>query len=283
MVRAKFPLLEWKKTESILFGDSLFSECLSSKLKPTVKNLGVNFDNNFKFDKQIDNVVRASFYQLRLLSKVKPFLNRTDLERTIHAFISSRIDYCNALYVGVSQSALSRLQLVQNAAARFLTNTPRRQHITPVLFALHWLPVSFRIDFKILLFVFKALNGLAPFYLTELLCVRNPCRALRSTNQLLLEVPRARLKHWGDRAFSVAGPRLWNKLPPDMRALTDFGLFKSRLKTYLFRLAFNSQWCSDTLFTYTVNCIVLCLSATLYFYFYYYLIYWKALWSPRVL
>lgn len=242
-LQQNFLHLNEDKTDFILFGDSHFSDfgLLSSNFKPVVRNLGVVFDNSFCFDKQIDSVVRSSFYQLRVLTKVKPFLNRSDLEQTIHAFISSRIDYCNALYCGVSQSCLNRLQLVQNAAARFLTNTPRRQHITPVLFSLHWLPVSFRVDFKILLFVFKALNGLAPSYLSELLTIRDSGRSLRSSNQLLLEVPRTKSKHWGDRSFSVAGPRLWNKLPPDMRTITDLGLFKSRLKTHLFRLAFNIQ------------------------------------------
>lgn len=72
--------------------------------------------------------------------------------------LSSRLDYCNALYLGISQASLGRLQLVQNAAARLLTGTNRRQHITPVLKSLHWLPVHFRIDFKILMFVFKALT-----------------------------------------------------------------------------------------------------------------------------
>ncbi len=185
----------------------------------------MTFDSSLKFDKQIDSVVKASFFQLRLLAKVKPFLNRSDLEKAIHAFISSRLDYCNALYVGVSQSSLNCLQLVQNAAARLLTNTRKREHITPILYSLHWLPVSFRVDFKILLFVFKALNGLAPLYVTEMLAFHQPNRVLRSTNTILLEVPRSRYKHWGDRAFSVAGPRLWNKLPPDMRTITDLGLF----------------------------------------------------------
>ncbi len=184
-------------------------------------------------------MVKASFFQLCLLAKVKPFLNCTDLEKATHAFISSRLDYCNGLYVGVSQSSLNHLQLVQNAAARLLTNTRKREHITPILYLLHWLPVSFRVDFKMILFVFKALNGIAPLYVTEMLAFRQPNRVLRSTNQLLLEVLRSRYKHWGDQAFSVAGPRLWNKVPPDMRTITDLGLFKAKLKTYLFRLAFN--------------------------------------------
>ena len=199
------------------------------------------FDSHLNFDKQTDNLVRTSFFQLRLLAKVKMFLSRHDLEKAIHALISSRLDYCNALYVGVSQSSLSGLQLVQNAAARLLTNTNRREHITPVLNSLHWLPVQYRIDFKLLMFVFKALNGLAPSYLSELLTVREPGGALRSSNQLLLEVPRSKYKHRGDRAFSVAAPRLWNKLPAEIRLASDLGLFKSRLKTYLFRMAFTTQ------------------------------------------
>ena len=117
-------------------------------------------------------------------------------------------------------TSLSRLQLVQNAAFRLLTNTNRRVHITPVLNSLHWLPVLYRIDFKFLMFVFEALTGLALSYLSELLTVRNPGRALRSTNQLLLEVSRSKYKHWGDRAFSVAAPKLWNKLPPETRLIS---------------------------------------------------------------
>ncbi len=82
-------------------------------------------------------VVRASFLQLRVLTKVKPFLSSSDFEKVIHAFISSRLDYCNSPYSGVSQSLLSRLQLVQNAAAQLLTGTRKREHISPVLASLH--------------------------------------------------------------------------------------------------------------------------------------------------
>ena len=122
-------------------------------LKPHVKNLGATFDRGLRFDKQIRS--STSFFQLRLLAKVKPFLSRQDLEKAIHAFISPRLDYCNALYVGLSQSLILHLQVVQNAAVRFLKGTSRCKHITPVL-SLHWLPVRFIIDFKHLLFIFYA-------------------------------------------------------------------------------------------------------------------------------
>lgn len=80
-----------------------------------------------------------------------------------HAFILSRLYYCNSLYFGISQTALSRLQLVQNAVAWLLSEAKKREHITPILNSL----VHFRVDFKILLFVYKSLNGLAPAYLVS--------------------------------------------------------------------------------------------------------------------
>ena len=209
-------------------------------LKPHVKNLGVIFDSSFKLDLQINSVVKASFYQLKVLAKVKPFLSPRDLEKVTHAFVTSRLDYCNSLYVGMGQAQISRLQLVQNAAARLLTGTRKREHISPVLASLHWLPVPYRIDYKLLLIVYKCLNGLAPAYLTDLLNTYVPHRLLRSVDQQLLVVPRSRLALRADRAFSVAAPKRWNSLPLQIRLATSLPAFKSGLKTHLFTLAFKS-------------------------------------------
>lgn len=112
-------------------------------LHPVVTNLGVKTDSNFKLDKQINAVVKSSFYHLHLLAKVKPFLSFNSFEQATHAFISSRLDYCNALYIGINHNALSRIQLVQNSAARLLTGTKKRAHIILILVSLHWLPVFF--------------------------------------------------------------------------------------------------------------------------------------------
>ena len=95
------------------------------------------------------------------------------------------------------------LQSVQNTAARIFTLTKKFDHITPVLIQLHWLPVHFRIPFKVLLLVYKALNGMAPLYITELLSYRTCSRTRRSTDQKLLAVPKSRLKTYGDRAFPL--------------------------------------------------------------------------------
>ena len=129
--------------------------------------------------------------------------------------------------------------LLLNSAARVLTRTRGREHITPVLESLHWLPVCFRIDFKVLLLVFKCLNGLGPSYLSDLLLSYQPSRILRSSGTGLLTVPKVRTKTHGEAAFSHYDPHLWNSLPENIRAAETVDVFKRRLKTHLFKLAFN--------------------------------------------
>jgi len=175
---------------------------------------------------------------MRKLSKLKPILSYKDLEIVLHAFVLTRLDYCNALYLGISDSLVGRLQRVQNAAARFLTNTKKRDHITPVLISLHWLPVKYRIQYKVLFFVFKALHDLAPEYIKDMLSLRQSQRHLRSSQKMLLTVPRSRLRRSGDRAFSVAAPALWNVLPLSLKSSSSTDIFKKDLKTYLFHQAF---------------------------------------------
>ncbi len=96
--------------------------------------------------------------------------------------MTSRLDYCNDLLGGCSARLINKLQLVQNAEARVLTRTKKYDHISQVLSTLHWLSIKHRIHFKILLITYKALNGLAPEYLSELLLHYSPSRPLRSQN-----------------------------------------------------------------------------------------------------
>ena len=162
---------------------------LTALLKPQVRNLGVVFDPDLRFSRQVSTVVSSCFFQLRLIAKIKPFLSFQDLHRLIILLVFSRLDYCNSLYTGISEETISRLQLVQNAAARLLKGTKRREHISPILASLHWLPVRQRVQFKTLMFVYKALNGLAPEYITELIQYTSTSRTLRSGDQRLLNTP----------------------------------------------------------------------------------------------
>ncbi len=152
----------------------------------------------------------------------------------MHAFITTRLDYCNALFSGLPAHSIFRLQYIQNSAARLLTSTKKSAHITPILFNLHWLPVSIRVQYKIILLTFKALKGLAPSYLSELLSSYIPSRSLRSSSSELLCVPRFCISSMGSISFSVTAPKLWNSLPLALRTVTSLSEFKSKLKTYLF-------------------------------------------------
>ena len=116
--------------------------------------------------------------------------------------------------------------------------THRREHITPVLFALHWLPIRQRIQFKLLLLVYRCTHQLAPDYLTDLVVPYVPARSLRSADLNLLTVKLYNLERYGRRSFSVAGPSLWNALPSAIRNSVSLPAFRSSLKTHLFREAF---------------------------------------------
>ncbi len=176
----------------------------------------------------------TAFFHLRNIAKLRNMLSVSDAEKLVHAFMTSRLDYCNALLGVCPASSINKLQIVQNAASRVLTRSRKYDHITQILQSLHWLPIKFRISYKILLLSYKALNDLAPVYLTNLLSRYNPTRSLRSQNSGLLVVPRLAKSTKGGRTFSYLAPKLWNSLPDNVRGSDTLSLFKSRLKTHLF-------------------------------------------------
>jgi len=204
----------------------------------TVRDLGCTWDEHMDMEAHVNNICRACYYHLRNISSIRDSLTREAAEKLVHALISSRLDNCNSLLYHLPDKLIFKLQKVQNTAARIVTKTPKYSSITSVLKDLHWLPVRARISFKILTLVWKGLNGCAPTYIQELLSPYTPRRTLRSADQALLQVPKCRMKH-GERAFRVSGPKLWNELPLPLRQLESYSVFKSKLKTELFRQSYN--------------------------------------------
>ena len=134
---------------------------------------------------------------------------------------------------GLPQVLLNRLELAQNRAARIVTFTKKYEHITPSLIDLNGLHVEYRIMYKILLLVYKAINGLPPSYISSLLSFCSSSYSLRSCSNKLLQVPRSKLKSYGDRRFSIAGPKLWNSIPASLRNTDSLNSFKKHLKTFI--------------------------------------------------
>ena len=156
----------------------------------------------------------------------------------VQALVISRLDYGNALLYGLPLSLVRKLQLVQNAAAWLVSGIRKYDHVRHILKDLHWLPILQKIDYKISVLVFKSLHNLAPVYIREMLTPYSPGRFIWSRYKHLLVIPKSSSR-FGDRAFSVAAPRLWNNLPLELRSCSEFNLFKKQLKTHLFEQAYS--------------------------------------------
>ncbi len=210
-------------------------------IKPThqARNLGVIFDKHLSMEAQVNNTCRIAHYHLRNIGKIRAVLTKETTEKLVHAFVTSRIDNGNALLYNLPQTCINKLQRVLNTAARIVSRTPKFAHISPVCRDLHWLPMTERMEYKILLLAFKALHGMAPTYIADFLQVYQPTRALRSQDRNLLVVPQTRLRSFGDRAFPKAAPVLWNALPQSVRDCKTLPVFKRHLKTFLFRKAYH--------------------------------------------
>ena len=202
---------------------------------PAERDLGTILDSHLKLIAHVNNICKTAHYAIRSISCIQKYLSQEDCEKLIHAFVTSRLDSCNSILYGLPEYSISKLQRIQNTAARLVSKTKKSDHITSVLVALHWLPIKNRIVFKILLITFKALNGLAPNYICELLHQYQLTRSLGSSTRNLLSVPRTHTTTYGDRAFSVSAPKLWNSLPIEISLSTSLNSFKTSLKTFLFK------------------------------------------------
>ena len=150
-----------------------------------IRNLGVLLDPCVTMESCINQVCKSCYFYIHNFNRVKGFLDFETLEKLIHCFISSKLDYCNSLFLGLSDKLINRFQRVQNAAARVLTGAPRYEHISPVLFQLHWLPVEARVHFKVILLMHKCFYQTGPSYLCDLIQRESSERILRSADQCI--------------------------------------------------------------------------------------------------
>ena len=205
----------------------------------SAKNIGAVLDSQLSLNAHVNSIVKTCYFHLHRISQIRPYLTKDATVTLICSLVLSRLDYANSLLYGLPDVLLRRLQVVQNNAARLVFRKKKTEHVTHLLKQLHWLPVKQRIQYKINLITFKALHDLAPAYIKDMISIYQPPRSLRSSTMGLLAEKRTRLVKSGDRAFSVAAPKLWNLLPENIRMLEAVDPFKSALKTHLFRNAYS--------------------------------------------
>jgi len=182
-----------------------------------VRLLGATISSDLSLDRHVYNVSSTGFYWLRQLRRVRRSLDMDSAITLVHAFVSSRVDYCNILLAGAPKVVTDRLQRVMNAAARVLSSSHKYDRGLSRLLhlQLHWLDVPERVQYKLGVVMYSCLHGQSPQYLADLCVPVSDVSArqhLRSATRRLLVVPRCRLSTLGGpRAFSVAGPSLWNE------------------------------------------------------------------------
>ena len=205
----------------------------------TVKYLGVKIDQTLNMHDYVSSICRAAFLEIRRISALRPYLSVDATKQLVNAFVTSRLDYCNSVLAGLPAEQISRLQLIQNSAARLILKRRKRDHVTPLLKELHWLPVRFRCQYKIAVLAYRHFDGSLPPYLSVSLTTYQPSRTLRSLNEKLLKTPRFNLKTVGERSFSYLAPKIWNSLPSELRDAPTLSQFKTSLKTFFFNQAFS--------------------------------------------
>jgi len=192
------------------------------------------------FTKHVDDICKAAYHHTKAFRHIRKCTSDDDAKTIAATMVSTRLDYCNSVLYNTSHCNISKLQRVHNALARAVTCTRNRDHITPILADLHWLPIAARIDYKVALLTFKTLTTKQPSYLHELLQVHRPARLLRSNEHINRLHDNGARTSFATRAFSHAAPTIWNSLPQELtNDLSSLSVFKRNLKTFLYSRSFS--------------------------------------------
>ena len=231
--------LNMDKTEMLIISSSHRTRPSLSSITVCDEVISCSSDQSLSMVPHVMAICKSSFFHLHNIGLICKFITLEATTLLIHAFVTSKLDYCNSLLYGLPNYLLKRLQHVQNAAAHsLLTLSPKYVHITPILIQLHWLPIQTRVEFKILLITFKALHGRAPVYIKDMINRYQPMCKIRYSHKNLLVPCKFNLKSYGRHAFSVAAPYLWNSLLEDIKNSISIDIFKCKLKTFFLKCAF---------------------------------------------
>ena len=207
----------------------------------SARNLGIILDTTLSFTHQISNIIKSVNFILYTIKIIRPSISTEIAKLLITSLILPKLDYCNSIINGIPDYLLHKLQLLQNSAVRLIYNINKfsRTHISPYMKILHWLPIKYRIIYKICMLTHHATHHSQPDYLHTLLTPYTSSRPIRLCLKYTLVIPDLRnVSIKQKRAFSISAPIAWNRLPYNIRSIQSTMLFKNKLKTYLFSLAY---------------------------------------------
>lgn len=188
----------------------------------------------------IKNLCKNLYFQLHKIGSIRKYLSFDVSKILITSLILSKLDFCNSLLAGLPKESIHHLQILQNIAAKIITQRRKHDHVTPILKELHWLPIAERIIYKVCLTCYKSINNMSPNYLTNMVTQYLPSRSLRSSiDTTILCKPNIKYKSYGQRSFHYFGPHVWNDIPKTIRESKSVESFKQKLKTYLFNKVYN--------------------------------------------
>ena len=187
-------------------------------------------------DAHVQDICRKAYIDIRCISSIRHLLTIDATKTLLSAFVLPKLDYCYSLFYCSPMYMLERLQKVQNSAARLIFQCRKKNHISPLLMSLHWLPINARIEYKLSVICHYLCSGLSPIYLSDLLLVYTPKRNLRSfSDNRILCIPKLQTQTFGYRSFSFAAPTIWNSLSSEITHTDFIQKFTLALKTHLFR------------------------------------------------
>jgi len=225
------------QVESVDRSSGLYTAGLIVPFVNNIRILGVAIDSFLTFDKHISDIVKSCNYHTRALRHIRPLIDRDTAVTLACSIVASRLDYCNSVLYGVTDTNITKLQRVLTSLARVVCNAPYGTSATGLLHELHWLPVRQRISYKVATVTYRTCQCQQPVYLLDMLNRYHPTRALRSSDSNLLVIPHRVKTVTASRAFCVAAPTVWNALPQAVKSAESLAVFKKRLKTYLFSTA----------------------------------------------
>lgn len=237
------------KTEFCLFGNKpqtkkcVIGEMIvnneSIKASEKMKYLGITMDKEMNFKKFIAEKCRKCNFALKNIRDIRSHLSKSMCHQLVNSLVTSKLDYANGVLDKLPYASIRPLQMMQNRAAKLVLLRKKTDSSTQARKELHWLPVSERTSFKTLCIAHKCVYGKAPEYLQKMFQQEKLKQYnLRSQDKVGYVVPQTKCKTYGDRAFSVNGPKQWNMLPLEIRAIENFNKFKKALKTHKFALTY---------------------------------------------